>query len=101
MIQPKSVIIGISITIIIVKYFEFYIFKSELLSSLVYIITFSFLYDIVSNMLNKNNGVILEGHVSATHNKKEGFQNSDSFKGIKPGYVFKKDDKGLGYYLDN
>ena len=26
---------------------------------------------------------------------------SDEFMGKKDGYVFKKDDEGLGYYLDN
>jgi len=25
---------------------------------------------------------------------------SDTFAGQKPGYVFKKDDLGIGYYLD-
>jgi len=29
------------------------------------------------------------------------FISSDSFIGAKKGYVFKKDYKGLGYYLDN
>ena len=29
------------------------------------------------------------------------FIQSDSFCGAKEGYVFKMDDKGLGYYLDS
>ena len=32
--------------------------------------------------------------------EQEQFISSDSFIGSKKGYVFKKDDKGLGYYLD-
>lgn len=32
--------------------------------------------------------------------KLERFILSDSFKGSKPGYVFKNDELGLGYYLD-
>ncbi len=31
----------------------------------------------------------------------EPFIPSDSFVGAKEGYVFKMDDVGLGYYLDN
>ena len=30
----------------------------------------------------------------------EQFISSDTFIGSKKGYVFKKDDKGVGYYLD-
>jgi len=26
---------------------------------------------------------------------------SDKFNGLKNGYIFKKDTKGIGYYLDN
>ena len=28
------------------------------------------------------------------------FIKSDSFQGYKPGYIFKMDSSGLGYYLD-
>ena len=35
------------------------------------------------------------------NHKLELFIQSDSFCGAKEGYVFKMDDKGLGYYLDN
>ena len=49
MIKPKSLIVGIAITIFLIKYFEYYLFESELLSSAVYIITFSFLYEMISN----------------------------------------------------
>ena len=53
MIKPKSLIIGIAITIFLIKYFEYYLFRSELLSSAVYIVTFSFLYEMISNFFNK------------------------------------------------
>tara|TARA_B100001750_G_C15230114_1_gene457654 strand:- start:360 stop:671 length:312 start_codon:yes stop_codon:yes gene_type:complete len=99
--QPKSIIIGIAITIVLIKLCDFYLFESELLSSLVYIITFSFLYEIISNMINnkKNESFVLEGYSSGSGKGVE-FEGSDSFKGKKPGYVFKKDEQGLGYYLD-
>ena len=32
--------------------------------------------------------------------EQEQFISSDTFIGLKKGYVFKKDDKGVGYYLD-
>jgi len=32
--------------------------------------------------------------------KVETFISSEGFKGAKGGYVFKNDDKGLGYYID-
>jgi|TARA_B110000503_G_C6847964_1_gene289567 hypothetical protein len=102
MIQPKSIIIGISATIILIKFCEFYLFESELLSSLAYTFTFSFLYEMLSNM-NKKKGILLEGYSAPRAGKGVGFaefEGSDSFKGKKPGYVFKKDDKGTGYYLD-
>ena len=98
--QPKSIIIGISITIVLIKLCGFYLFESELLSSLVYIITFSFLYEIISKFMNKDKkGILLEGYSSGSGKGVE-FESSESFKGNKPGYVFKKDDQGLGYYLD-
>jgi L-asparagine transporter-like permease len=36
---------------------------------------------------------------SMSNNKKD-FMPSNKFAGAKQGYVFKMDDKGLGYYLD-
>ncbi len=33
-------------------------------------------------------------------NNKKDFMPSNKFAGAKEGYVFKMDDKGLGYYLD-
>ena len=53
MIKPKSIVVGIIITIFLIKYFEYYLFESELLSSLVYIVTFSFLYEMIYNFFNK------------------------------------------------
>ena len=98
MIQSKSIIIGIAITIILIKLCKYYLFESELLSSLVYITVFSFLYEMISKFMNKGKKkekIILEGYSSDSE-----FEASDSFKGRKPGYVFKKSEQGLGYYLD-
>ena len=102
MIKPKSIVVGIIITIFLIKYFEYYLFKSELLSSLVYIVTFSFLYEMIYNFFNKEKGVV-EGYSTNPQKKIQmsHFEASDTFKGNKPGYVFKKGDKGLGYYLDS
>ena len=100
MIQSKSIIIGIAITIILIKFCKYNLFKSELLSSLVYITVFSFLYGMISKFINKGKkkSLLLEGYSSGV--KFTEFEASESFKGRKPGYVFKKGDKGLGYYLD-
>jgi len=103
MIKPKSLIIGIAVTIFMIKYFEYYLFKSELLSSLVYIITFSFLYEMISNFFNKEKRGVVEGYSTKPQKKVHfvNFEASDTFKGQKNGYVFKKGDEGLGYYLDS
>jgi hypothetical protein len=45
----------------------------------------------------KNKELELE---SEKEQEQEQFISSDTFIGSKKGYVFKKDDKGLGYYLD-
>ena len=95
MVQPKSIIIGVFISIILIKCFEYDIFNSKVLSSLFYIIVFSFLFD----MINNNKGIILEGYIT-NNDKQVDFIDSDSFKGKRDGYVFKKGEKGLGYYLD-
>ena len=102
MIKPKSIVVGIIITIFLIKYFDYYLFKSELLSSLVYIVTFSFLYEMIYNFFNKEKGVV-EGYSTNSEKKVHfaKFEPSDTFKGNKPGYVFKKGDRGLGYYLDS
>ena len=73
-----------------------------MLSSLIYIITFSILYDIISKFMNKEKKV-LEGYSKKREVKEVNFSEfeaSGAFNGKKPGYVFKQDDKGLGYYLD-
>ena len=102
MIKPKSIVVGIIITIFLIKYFEYYLFKSELLSSLVYIVTFSFLYEMIYNFFNKEKKVV-EGYSTNPVKKLNfvEFEPSDTFKGHKNGYVFKKGNRGLGYYLDD
>ena len=97
MIKLESVVIGILISIIITQCFGYYIFESELWSSLFYIVVFSFLYGMVTNKKIKE--TVLEGYTS-TSDKNIEFEETDSFKGKRDGYVFKKDEKGLGYYLD-
>ena len=94
MIQPKSIIIGVFISIILIKCFEYDIFNSKVLSSLFYIIVFSLLFDMINNK-----GIILEGYTT-NNDKQVDFIGSDSFKWKRDGYVFKKGEKGLGYYLD-
>ena len=94
MVQPKSIIIGVFISIILIKCFEYDIFNSKVLSSLFYIIVFSLLFDMINNK-----GIILEGYIT-NNDKQVDFIDSDSFKGERDGYVFKKGEKGLGYYLD-
>ena len=99
--QPKSIIIGIAITIILIKFCKYNLFKSELLSSLVYITVFSLLYEMIRKFMNKdkkNENIVLEGYSSSSEFAE--FEASDSFKGKRDGYVFKKDEQGLGYYLD-
>ena len=61
--QPKSIIIGIAITIILIKFCKYTLFKSELWSSIVYIITFSLLYEMIRKFMNKdkkNENIVLE-----------------------------------------
>ena len=93
MIDPKAVIIGIIMTVIMIKLFNFYIFESEFLSSLLYIVIFSFLFQMITkkdkNIKSKNVVHFLD------------FEETNVFQGKRNGYVFKKGDKGLGYYLDN
>ena len=53
-----------------------------------------------------NNGkkdIVIEGYATNSDKKVKfaDFEESDTFKGKRDGYVFKKDEKGLGYYLDN
>ena len=55
----------------------------------------------ISNFFNKEKGIV-EGY-STNSGKKVHFANfeaSDTFNGNRPGYVFKKGNEGLGYYLD-
>ena len=99
MINHNSIIIGISITIVLIKLCNYYLFESELLSSLIYIVTFSFLYEMISKFFNKEKKIV-EGY-STNSEKNVHFEASDTFKGQKNGYVFKRGNEGLGYYLDS
>jgi len=94
MIDPKAVIIGIIMTVIMIKLFNFYIFESEFLSSLLYIVIFSFLFQMITKK-DKN----IKKSKNVVHFLD--FEESNVFQGKRNGYVFKKGDKGIGYYLDN
>ena len=94
MIEPKAVIIGIIMTVIMIKLFNFYIFESEFLSSLLYIVIFSFLFQMI---LKKDKNIKKSKNVVHFLD----FEETNVFQGKRNGYVFKKGDKGLGYYLDN
>ena len=48
--------------------------------------------------MQKSNHVEKDNNVPPT---KSNFYPSDKFDGAMAGYVFKMDDKGLGYYLDS
>ena len=100
MVHPKSIIIGISISIILIKCFKYYIFESELWSFLFYTAGVSFLYEMINN---GKKDIVIEGYATNSDKKVKfaDFEESDTFKGKRDGYVFKKDEKGLGYYLDN
>lgn len=98
MIQPKSIIIGLSISIILIKCFKYSILESELWSFLFYTVGFSFLYEMISN---EKKDIVVEGYTTNNKNVQfVEFEESETFKGKRDGYVFKKDEKGLGYYLD-
>ena len=45
MLKPESIFIGIILSVIITECFNYYIFDSKLLSSLVYIFIFIFAYE--------------------------------------------------------
>ena len=54
--------------------------------------------DINNDIISKNDMKNEKKNLSVTINDE--FIKSDGFAGKKKGYVFKKGDKGLGYYLD-
>ena len=101
MIQQTSILIGITLLITITEYFGCYIFDNKMLSYLLYLFLFGVGYHMV-NRKNEFRGEVLETYVSNDDKKVnfEDFEASGSFDGRRPGYVFKKDVKGLGYYLD-
>ena len=100
MIKQASILIGITLLITITECFGCYIFENKMLSYLLYLFLFGVGYHMVKRK-DKVRGV-LETYVSNDDKKVEfeDFEASSSFDGRRPGYVFKKDVKGLGYYLD-
>jgi hypothetical protein len=53
----------------------------------------------ISKFFNKEKKIV-EGY-STNSEKNVHFEASDTFKGQKNGYVFKRGNEGLGYYLDS
>ena len=102
MIKHISILIGITLLITITECSGCYILDNKIHSYLIYLFLFVFGYHMVSNRTNKNKEKVLETYVSNGDKKVgfESFQGSETFTGRRPGYVFKKGDKGLGYYLD-
>ena len=50
---------------------------------------------------NKHSNKKIEDNQYSNTNVREEFIESKTFKGAKNGYVFKTNEKGTGYYLDN
>lgn len=97
MLKPESIFIGIILSVIITECFNYYIFDSKLLSSLVYIFIFIFAYEKLTYKKQ-----VIEKYTNNDKKKVEfeDFIPSETFAGRKSGYVFKTDNKGTGYYLD-
>ena len=99
MLKPESIFIGIILSIIITECFNYYIFDSKVLSSLAYILVFVFAYEKVTYREQKQ---VIEKYTNIDKKKVEfeDFIPSETFTGRKSGYIFKTDNKGIGYYLD-
>lgn len=97
MLKPESIFIGIILSVIITECFNYYIFDSKVLSSLVYIFIFTFAYEKLTYKKQ-----VIEKYTNNDKKKVEfeDFIPSETFAGRKSGYVFKTDNKGTGYYLD-
>ena len=97
MLKPESFFIGIILSIIITECFNYYIFDSKVLSSLVYILVFVFAYEKLTYKKQ-----VIEKYTNNDKKKVEfeDFIPSETFTGRKSGYVFKTGKNGTGYYLD-
>tara|TARA_Y100000817_G_scaffold48294_3_gene34243 strand:+ start:2381 stop:2671 length:291 start_codon:yes stop_codon:yes gene_type:complete len=93
-INFESFAIGVLFATIITKCFDYFICESDLLSFSIYSFCGVILYEIFL-FLNKP-----KPETKNIPELKE-FQPSETFSGRIEGYVFKKDIKGQGYYLDN
>ena len=99
MLKSESIFIGIILSIIITECFNYYIFDSKVLSSLAYILVFVVAYEKLTYRGKKH---VIEKYTNNDIKKVEfeEFIPSNTFTGRKPGYVFKTDNNGTGYYLD-
>jgi hypothetical protein len=95
-INFESLAIGLIFATIITKCFDYCICESDLLSFFIYSLFGIISYEIFL-LLNKPKSETKNN--SNIHELKE-FQPSESFSGAIGGYIFKKDIKGQGYYLD-
>ena len=93
-INFESFAIGVLFATIITKCFDYFICESDLLSFSIYSFCGVILYEIFL-FLNKP-----KPETKNIPELKE-FHPSETFSGRIEGYVFKKDIKGQGYYLDN
>ena len=93
-INFESFAIGVLFATIITKCFDYFICESDSLSFSIYSFCGVILYEIFL-FLNKP-----KPETKNIPELKE-FQPSETFSGRIEGYVFKKDIKGQGYYLDN
>lgn len=96
-INFESFAIGVLFATIITKCFDYYICESDLLSFSIYALCGVTLYEIFL-FLNKPKS---ETKNNSNIPELKEFQPSETFSGAIEGYIFKKDIKGIGYYLDN
>ena len=78
-----------------------YLLNYKLIFIIIFFLLFLIFKDKILNkkkvVINENKNKIVEFDKTNTEN----FIKSDTFTGVKEGYVFKTDDLGTGYYLDD
>lgn len=82
----KYIILGIILLVVIVCIFFYYTISSKK-------------NDDIQNLLQMK-PIIYTHEPFSNKITPDDFIPSDTFQGSKEGYVFKKDNKGLGYYID-
>ncbi len=82
----KYIILGIILVVVIVCIFYYYTISSKKNDDIQNLLQMKPIIYTPEAFINK---VVLDDFIP-----------SDTFQGSKEGYVFKTDDKGLGYYID-